>query len=518
MNERTRQKIEELLSDPMLLRMKKPFTRGTTSRRGFSFNQFSKNVDLNESIEAVLPTIRRNVISQDTFVEELDPASHKVLFDENIPKISAKINKDQYAELEYSRMAVPYQKLIRDKQVLHLCGNPTQFTLMNTNPSEKENKDFATFKQYWNLRNMDGMRTKAVSAQKSFGDVGLLFYLDYKGQIKARLLSYNEGYVLCPHNDDNGDRILESVYYHNDEGEFIDSYDDEYMYRYVYLYDEDSQDGGRWVMRPKVKHGFSEIPIVTKRGDVPWSCVQNIIEVYEIIYNIFLVIQKRHGWGILYVKGNFKDKAKKIAGAVVLNDTSLDGKGSADFKQAPSPQNMIETLNLMDETIQKSAGVTIILPKDIKSAGDISAQAIMLTQSRDIETALQGSIEWQNFISKCERLFKEGLAKELVNKGENPTAITDFENLKINASMKVWRPHNDTEYNNMIIALKQSGCISEETSIEVNTISAPDEKMRRQKEREEEERKEEDKFNREQKAKETEVKEAKAAISDKGLL
>lgn len=479
--------IEELLSDPIRLKMKKPFTRGTESARIGGMSGFDNSVGLNETKEAVLPSIKKKIISQDQFIMELDAASHKVLFDENIPTITAKISKTQYVELEYKRMAVPYQKLIRDKHVLHLCGNPTQFTLMNTNPTEKQNECFTLFKQYWDLRNIDGMRTKAVSAQKSYGDAGLLFYHDYKGQIKARLLSYDQGYVLCPHDDDNGDRILESVYYRTEEGEFIDSYDDENMYRYSFLYDEDNNDAGQWVMSPPVKHGFSEIPLVTKRGDVPWSSVQNLIDVYEIIYNIFLVIQKRHGWGILYIKGNIKDRAKKIAGAVVLNDTSLDGNGSAEFKAPPSPQNMIETLSMMDETIQKSSGATFILPKDIKSAGDISAQAIMLTQSRDIETALQGVIDWQNFIDKCVRLFKEGLSKELVEKRINPTAYTDFLGIDINATMKVWRPHNDTEYNNMLIALKQSGCISEETAIESNTESAPDEKMRRQKEREKEE-------------------------------
>ena len=106
--------------------------------------------------------------------------------------------------------------------------------------------------------------------------------------------------------------------------------------------------------------------------------------------------------------------------------------------------------------------------------------------SFDNETALMNVIDWQNVADKMARLFKEGLAKELVNKGINPTAITDFEKLMINAKFKVWKPRSETDYNNMIIALKQSGCISEDTAIEKNTESSPDEKMRRQKEKDEE--------------------------------
>lgn len=484
MNERTRDRIEELLSDPMLLIRKKPFTRGTEVQSCGVIPLYDRTTKLGETIEAKLPTIKQKVVSQQQFIQELDPMSHDVLFDENIPSITVKTQRNGYLDIKMQRMAVPYQRLIRNKHVLHLCGNPMQFTLMNTEPTEKQLKSFIQFKQYWNLRNMDGMRTKMVSTQKSVGDAGLLFYFDYKGQIKARLLSFEDGYVLCPHNDENGDRILESVYYKVGDTEYIDSYDDTYLYRYVCEYSEDSVNSGQWQMMPPVEHGFSEIPLITKRGKVAWDNVQSIIEVYEIIYNIFLVIQKRHGWGILYIKGTFKERAKQIAGNVILNDTSLDGKGSADFKQAPSPQNMVDTLGLMEETIQKGSGATFLLPKDVKSSGDISAQAIMLTQSLDIETALQGVIDWQNVADKMCRLFKEGLAKELVNNGINPTAVTDFEEIDINAKFKVWRPQNDSEYNSMLIQLAGAGLISKETGTDKNTESSPDEKVRLKKERE----------------------------------
>lgn len=471
-----REQIDALLADPEKLRTKAPFKRGVTS-----WEQSRKETSAysNERIPAELPRVKFRIVSQAEFLEELYPQSHKVLLDENIPSITMKLNNGQYMDIEYKRMAVSYQRNIRDKQVLHLCGNPMQFTLLNASPTQKQHEDFVTFKKYWNLRNQDGMRTKMVSAQKSMGDAGLLFYRDYKGRIKSRLLCYEDGYMLCSHDDNNGDRILESVYYQDKDAEYIDSYDDTYMYRYKREFDGES---AKWASEDPVEHGFSEIPLVTKRGKVAWDNVQSIIEVYEIIYNIFLVIQKRHGWGILYIKGKFNDTAKKIAGAIVLNDTSIDGTGSADFKAPPSPQNMIDTLNLMEETIQKGSGTTFLLPKDVNSSGDISAQAIMLTQSLDIENALQGVIEWQNVADKMARLFKEGLAKELVNSGKNDTAVTDFEDLDISARFKVWMPRNDSEYNQMLTTLAGAGLISKETGIEKNTASTPDEKMRLQRE------------------------------------
>lgn len=476
------EKIEELLSDPLLLLKKKPFWRGTSTKA--IPRVYNNDVDLNDKIEAQLPYLRKSIVPQDRFIQELDPNSHDVLYDENIPQITMKVNKG-YMEIKYKKMALPIQKMIRDKHVLHLCGNDTIFTLLNTEPTEKQTQDFIRFKQMWMERNMDGMRTKMISTQKSLGDAGLLFYFDYKGRCKARLISYEDGYVICSHNDDNGDRILESIYYHSGDSDYIDSYDDTYMYRYVRTINGDSVYDCTWQRMPPVKHGFSEIPLVTKRGKVAWDSVQNLIEVYEVIYNIFLVIMKRHGWGILYVKGSFNDNGRKIAGAIVLNDTSLDGNGSAEFKQAPSPEGMLQSLESLEEAIQKGSGTTIILPKDISLSGDISGVAVEISQSLDNETAMQGAIDWQNAVSKMQRLAQEGFAKELVDTGENSTAVTDYQTLKIAATLKPWKPRSEAEYNSTLITLKANGGISEDTLIEKNTASTPDEKSRRKKEKEE---------------------------------
>ena len=476
--------ILQLLANPEKLKMKKPFTRGVD--RG-TMPSYPKDIDVAGKITATLPTYRREVVPQEQFIRELDPMSHDVLFDENIPSICVKVKDGGYRDIQYQKMAIPFQKNIRDKQVMHLAANPMQFTLMDIEPTKRQQEDFVTFKQYWDLRNQDGMKNKMVATQLSYGDAGLLYYFDYKGQIKSRILSFADGYVLCPHNDQNGDRILESVYYTKDNVEYIDSYDDTFMYRHKKDWNigngENLKDVG-WVIEEPRKHGFNEIPLITKRGEVAWNNVQPIISCYEELYNVFNAIQKRFGWGIFYVKGKFRDDGKKIAGSVVLNDTSIEGKGDAKFLTPPTPQGTLDTLNLMLESIQLGSSTTFLLPKDVKMSGDISGIAIMLTQSLDIENALQKVIEWQNVADKMVRLFKFGLAKELVNKGVQTTAITDFDSLNINAKFKVWRPLNEYEYNQMLTVLTGAGILSKESGIELNTISKPDEKLRVQREKE----------------------------------
>ena len=493
--------VEDLLSRPSKLATKKPFTRGVV-RESYD-NGYEKEVGSSEKIEVSSPKNRRYVVSQEQFARELDPNSHDVLFDENIPSLCVKISDKDYREVKYQRMSIPIQKLIKNKQVMHLTTNPMQFTLMDKNPDDKTQENFAVFKQYWELRNQDGMKTKMVDAQKSYGDAGLLYYFDMDGRVKSRLLSFADGYVLCPHNDKNGDRVLECVYYvESKDGENIehlDCYDKTFMYCFqknINVELADTYDG--WFLIDQIPHGFSEIPLITKRGDVAWNEVQPTIDAYEELYNIFNAIQKRYGWGIFYVKGKFKDTAKKIAGSVVLNDTSIDGKGDAKFLTPPTPQGTIDTLNLMLETIQLGSSTTFLLPKDVKMSGDISGIAIMLTQSLDIENANQGVIDWQNVADKMVRLFKEGLAKELVNKKINTSAITEFDKLMINGKFKVWRPLNEYEYNQMLAMLTGAGLLSQESGIELNTASKPDEKMRVSREEKEKQQKMEAQQNQQQ--------------------
>lgn len=468
--------VNSLLANPEGLLLKKPFTRGSSS---YSSDDMAEgdNAVIGKKVKVSLPDIDFKVIPQSKFLKELDPESHEVMFDQNVPSICVKLRDDTYTDIKFKHIALPFQARIREKQTLSLCGNPRLFSMLDKEPTETQSKNFLRFKQGWAMRNQDGKTNQAVFKQKGLGDVGLLYYFDTAGRIKSRIISYDDGYVLIPHNDDNGDRVLECIYYKDSDGiEHIDSYDDTYMYRMA-----NTGDGFRLIS--KTTHGFSEIPMATKRGDVAWNGVQNIIEAYEILYNIFLVIQKRHGWGILYVRGKFKDDAKRIAGSIILNDTSIDGKGSAEFKAPPTPEGILNTLESLYDLIQIGSSTTFLLPKDVKANGDVSGLAIMLTQSLDLEGANKSLSDWQNFLDKCVRLFKEGFAKELVNSGENKNAITEFQDLHISAKFKVWRPFSETEYNNMLCSMKNSGIISEVTAIEKNTIAEADELMRIQKQK-----------------------------------
>lgn len=471
----TQKQIDYLLADPERLLKRKPFTRGADMT---SVMETTPSVYVGGMVRATLPKVKKNTISQDTYIAELDPNMHTVLFDDNIPSICVKFSDGSYQDRQFVKTAIPFQRSIMEKQTLHMASLPMKFTLSDKKPTDDMQEDFVTFKHYWDLRNQDGMKVKMVATAKSYGDAGLLYYLDRHGEIKSRLISYADGYVICSHNDDNGDRLMESVYYTDGENEYIDSWDDTNIYRY-------ELSKGEWTLTSS-PHGFSEIPLITKRTQVAWENVQSLCDSYETLYNIFQVLQKKWGWGMLYVKGRIDENARKIAGNIVLNDTSYDGNGDAKFLEPPSPQNMIDTLESIFDNIQKGSGTTFILPKDIHTSSDTSGVAVQMTQSLDIQTARNGIVEWQNVADKMVRLFKEGLSVELRDKGILSDAVPRFKWLNINASFDIWQPYSESEYNQMISTMVNSGILSKRTGIEQNSVSRPDEVERKKREEAEE--------------------------------
>lgn len=472
--DRADKEVRKLLRSRERLLRRKPFTRGASFVKGSKMLKSS----FGGTVPAMLSSVRRNVVSQDVYESELNPYMHRVLFDKNIPSICVRTEGNGYMEVEDFRTAIPMQQSIVDKQTLHVACMPMKFTLASKKPTDKMQDDFVMFKEYWDLRNQDGMKVKFVRSAKSYGEAGLLYYIDREGCVKSRLLSYDEGYVICSHNDANGDRIAEVVYYDTEDGIVIDCWDKDNCYRFQ------TNDDGEWEISVE-PHGFGEIPLITKRMPVAWENAQSLIESYEILYNIFVVLQKKWGWGILYVKGNLDSNGRKIAGNIVLQDSSIEGKGDAKFLDPPSPQKMIETLDTIFQRIQIASATTFILPADIHTSSDTSGVAVQMTQSLDVQTAKNGIVDLQNVADKMTRLFKRGLAMELVNKGIVPDAVTEFDKLHINAHFDIWKPFSENEYNIMLATMKGSGLLSQRTAVEHNTISRPDELERIKKETEE---------------------------------
>lgn len=459
---------EFLIDNPSRILEKRPFYRGCNSA---DIRPESSSAFVGAPHNAVLPYRKSTYVTQDKFLQELDPQSHVVHFDDTIPDIAIKnpYNKTiGWIRQKGTRIAFNYQEIIRNKRLQYLCGKPMKFTLCSHSSDTDIDDLFTSIKEDWVNKNMDIWKYKLAKSQLTTGDGAILHYFKLKGEKKTlrhRLLSFEDGYVLLPHYDDDGDMILFGVYYKSDEEERLDVYDETYVYNYA----QSGVDDKGWVLEGEPsRHGFEEIPITYKRADVAWNNVQNNIEIYEILYNIYTVIQKKFGSSVLWVKGNYDQKTKKQGWSVILNSSSLDPNADAKVLTPAEPVGTQKLLADIRKEIQMGSSVIMLQPEDIKVSGDVTGIAIKMLLSAAYEKALQEAIEYDDVADNMLRLFIYGLGIE----NADPTK---YSKISIRAEFEAWMPQSDTEIINNINLSIAAGSISKQTARELNPYGKPDE-------------------------------------------
>lgn len=464
--------IEFYIANPEELLNKKPFIRGGQ----FKGNDNLGVAALTNIIRARLPKLEGNVISQEVYLQEYNPDMHSIKYNKSIPDFKVAINNGNNITEVNIVVTSARQKNIHAKQCLHLCGNETEFKMVNSiNPNKKEAQNFVRFKQEWITRNMKQYRDKAVSIQKKTGDCGVLFTLSKYNKLKVRTLSFADGYVIIPNYDDFGDLIACTLYYSVNNDEYIKMYTDTKVYTWVKKSIENgaTPQNNEFELIDTATHGFTRIPLIYKRGYVAWEFAQSAIEMREVIMAIDSVVKKRFGWHWLWLNADMDNITIDSGEGMVIISNPDVGNDKADaktieFPEATGIEKMLETL---DDEIQIASSTTQILPKYIKAGNDVSGTAVKVTMSMDYELATQTANDWQEFLDQFVFLFAEGLGLEegLINK---------YTDLKVKGVFKIWMPESETAYNQMVGQMYQMGVISQETAIEKNTLSSPDEKER----------------------------------------
>lgn len=462
--------INEVLKDVNKVLNKVPFTRSMSAIGDYS----EQSVEIDGKEQVSIPMRMGKTVSQDRFLRELDPSSHDIHLDKNVPSIIAKVVDNGvygWTEIKEKRVALAYQRRILDKRVQYLCGKPIKHTLCNHNPSDEDKDNFIELKEEFINKNFNVRVSELVENQMSCGDAALIMYFDNK-KIKSRNVSYKDGYVIIPHYNKYGEEDFIVIYYKRDGLEKIDIYDDSMVYG-LYKTKEES-----WALDNYQPHGFLEIPVIYKRGKVAWEDSQSIIEVTEIIYNIYTVIMKRHGWGLLYIKGKIDERLKKTAGAVVLNDPNPESQGDAKYLTPEEPVGIQNLLKDLRKEIQLQSGVVLLDPEDIKTGSDMSGLALKMMMSTAYEKALLDARFYDDIADKVTRLFKYGVGIEKAKSAQ-------YNRLIIRGEFDVWMPQSESSITNDIAVLLQNGGISIETATEKSSYSAPDEMQRLKAERDE---------------------------------
>ncbi|MDH6354741.1 SPP1 family phage portal protein [Dysgonomonas sp. PH5-45] len=468
---------EELLGNPQKILIKKPFTRGVTPY----VSPLCGFTDV--ATIATLPRRREYVVSQDTFLDELDPYSHAIhsrfVLDDKKVLITYKediVNEDgDVVEVEreredtipVTRMAFPFQEVIATKQKVHLTGNDLQLTLANETQTTEDKKYFTTLKQFYISKNMDIALSENVENQLTTGDTALLQFFNKRGELDWKVYSWKDGYCLLPHYDEYDELILFGIYYSDIDGdsssEFLDVWDDTLKYRY-------KKDGYEFklIANPK-PHGFKEIPIAYKRGDVAWNKVQKPIEDFELHASLWAESVRYYGDPLLFLKGSVDilpgrdERGKVLAG----EDGDADGK----LLQANESKNVTNLMDFMLKEIFRGSHTISFSPETVKTSGDLPGITVKLLFSSAVEKAISEAKKWDGFIDRMLRLFIYGI-------GIESKSSAQLGRLKVFGKIIPYIPQNDTEIISNINNSKSQGTISVETATDIHPYAAADENKR----------------------------------------
>ena len=470
------EKVDRVLS-------KKPFTRGGIPT--VAPLVLGSNIG---NIGAQLPKKNVVIVSQDTFLEELDTYSHAIqspyILDDKrvlIPyeKADGTIG-EQKAYIPVTRIALPLQRIIATKQKVHLTGNEIVHTLASETQTDTDKENFVVMKQFFTSKNMNVAVSENVENQLTTGDTALLLYFDKNKKLDWKTYSWKDGYCLLPHYDEYDNLILFGIYYSTEEEEksvtMLDVYDDTFVYRF-------KQDNLGWSQVEKSKHGFDEVPVCYKRGNVAWNDVQNLIDKLELHASLFAENVKYYGDPILFLKGEIDilprrdDAGKGIKG--------INPEADAKLLQAEESKNVTNLLDFLLKEIFRGSCTISFSPETVKTSGDLPGITVKLLFSSAVEKAIEQAKEWDGFIDRMMRLFIYAVGMETKKPAE-------FSRLKVFSKIEPWIPQNDTEIISNINSSKQIGTISGETAREDHPYAKADENNRVSKEENEKAEKEAD--------------------------
>ena len=459
--------------------VRKPIYKVLPSDSNQKFETY-QGVDISEPDDP----LKLQVYTQSQMLREYYPSGHNInnpiLYPDVWKKapVPGKPGKARYFRQPITRVSLAFQRIIKIKANVHICGNDAQFELASPERDEKKTlKDTLSlleFKEGWLTMGMEERLYDAVDSIHTVSDAAIVGYFDDEGEPQARVFSFINGDKLYPHYDSitGKMKLFARKYRDLDEDgksttEWVEVWDNKYLYRYKR--DINSNEliekfkgifglGGFKMVGEPVEHGFPFIPVayhVNTEGPV-WAFSQDTIEKYEEAMSYFFENNKAYAFPIFYAKG----KGVKIQGnmnGAVKAVAITDPKGEAGFLNQADVSASYNTLltKLYDLIYEQSFAVK---PPELKS-GDLPGVAVKLLFSPAIELAIGGVSHYQDFLEQCVRIVKFGWGYK-INKAATLMA------LPIKSWLEPYIHQNDSELMQNLRIGVQDGFISKQTASE----------------------------------------------------
>lgn len=428
------------------------------------------NAAPNSYSEAVLPSQRYVVVTQDQFLAELDPRSHDINSRLIYPD---KVLKNASGEIDsitfIARVSVALQQHIATKQCVHLFAKPLKFTTLRTSNDTL----FARFKEYWTQRNASSALYLMAKSALTTGDGAVCFYMNKNSglsKLDYKVWSYRDGDQLIPVYDEATGEMKQFIRRYssvNADGVAEDTLDvyDATTYKKVVFRNRG------WVEMASTAHGFTQIPVVYHREpDVAWGAGQDLIDKIERLLSDLRESNAYFAFGIMFLKGEEVTvlPKKDTQGKVI---TSTDSESDAKILGAPDMSGSLkfEYEQYMKE-LRHVTGTVIIDPEMLKG-GDQSGAYIKNLYNDAIQYALDARPRWQPALEKIVSVVKEGLGLE-------EKSTLEYGRLVVICEPDIYIPMNSAEEQRIINECFTAGTLSQATAAEIGALSNPDERKR----------------------------------------
>lgn len=456
-----------------LLNSNKKFYRMSADQAYFNYRRTKMNGSgFSGEGESRLPKFTLEEVTQDQFMLELMPQSHKVndpAYRVNTPVTADGLPFRRGVEgneivdwKQRARVAVPKQLTVAEKQRVHLIGNQFDFDLFKGNA-----EIFKNFKKYWKAYQIHAGISQVVKSALTTGDGAIYFYIDDNKDIKYDVWSYKYGNNVSYHKKRDSRKECITRYYleTTDMGssiEVVEVYDDTYKWTYK----RKGKGSVGFTQFGKDAHGFTVIPVAyNKLDDVAWGPAQNLIEQIESSLSDLRESNEYFQFQILFLKGG---KIKVLPNASKQGKV-IEGDADSDAKQIEpqsKPDSFVLEINTLTDSLNDSVGVVDVDTEALK--GDTSGAYVKSIYFPATSYALNQIPFWTKFFDSCIKIFTIAV-------GKVEGKISDYKELKVMHELKPFVPQNDYEQAQILQYLRSAGAISKQTAAEVHVYSTPDE-------------------------------------------
>lgn len=457
-----------------LLESSKVFYR-MSSEQEYNASQIDKSNSsgYNGNAQSKLPGFKLTRYTQDDFIKELMPESHRIndiYARPNTPITKSgeypkgAINRTDVVDWKIrARVSIPKQNTIADKQRSHLIGNDLDLDIIKG--SEEDFREFFKFYKYSHIHH--GMSQVVLSALTT-GDGAIYFYIDENDDLKYDVWSYKYGNDVSYHPKSlNNEECITRHYTSNEKdlkGELIqyeicEVYDKTRIHKYKLI-----KDDWELISSPMV-HGFSQIPVAyNKLDDVAWGKGQGLIDKIESSLSDLRESNEYFQFQILFLSGRIK----------VLPNASKQGKvlaGDANSKvesiePQSKPESFVLEVNTLTEEVNNGCGVVVVDPETLK--GDSSGAYVKSVYFPATAYAMNQIPNWSKFFTTCVSISKEAVGKILGKQ-------SSFVSMKVSWNLKPFVPQNELEMSMINMNAIQSGSRSKQTGASLLSGNAPNE-------------------------------------------